>query len=306
MPGGTRLVSIDVDNVDIVYRLVRSVYKGFEDITLESLKESVAAGQAMAALVGGEPVAFASSIIYPGVVEARNLAVRPGYSDVLRHLLEHMFTSLGGELRVRLARVSALGIPSIIEAASRLGLKPTRRILKVKWNLHHSVGCPGRHGGGLSIVRAVELGQADRIAEAYLEGLATHWKWWIEADKGGYNHALAEVTGWIQRDPSRWLAALVHGKVVGVAGYARHNRLPGTAWLAGVAVKPGYRLQEIGSTLLCTLLDIARDEGFREAIVYTYSPIVGLAPGATLYIKRGGLIQAEYIHFEGRASQGQV
>jgi len=62
---------------------------------------------------------------------------------------------------------------------------------------------------------------------------------------------------------------------------------------------------KVGRALLCSVLNSAKSEGFEEAIVYTYSPIIGLAPGATLYLKSGGLIQAEYVHFEGQLASAE-
>lgn len=56
--------------------------------------------------------------------------------------------------------------------------------------------------------------------------------------------------------------------------------------LAGrVAVRREYRLRGIGGALLHAVLEAARREGLSHAVVYTYSLIVGLAPGATLYLK---------------------
>ncbi len=151
----------------------------------------------------------------------------------------------------------------------------------------------------LSIMRASEAGDPQAIARASLEGLSTHWDWWITLDEGGPQRALEEIRRWVEDNPHRWHVAIQEGKPVGAAGYAPHpRRTREIAWLAGVAVTPSYRLKGIGRALLCRLLSSARDEGFKEAVVYTYSPLLGLAPGATLYVKSRGLIQAEYIHFE--------
>ncbi len=97
--------------------------------------------------------------------------------------------------------------------------------------------------GGVSIVRVSDYGYIEDVAKAYLDGLSTHWRWWIDADKGGYEAALREVKEWIESGSERRHAALAgNSDVVGAAGYAPHPRLANTAWLAGVAVKPGHRL----------------------------------------------------------------
>ena len=302
MKGEARFVGIGADNAGMVYGLVRRVYEGFEDVTVEAVRDLVSTAMySMAALVNNRPVAFASSIGFPGAVEVRNLAVYPGYGAVLRRLLEVMLSRLEPELGSRLVRVSALGTPSIIEAVSALGLNPVRRILKVRWVLgSHATRCAGKVSGKVSVIRVSELGQPEYVARAYLEGIRTHWDWWIRSEKGGYEPALADVTRWLEENPSRWFAATIQDRIVGASGYNPHRRLAGAVWLAGVAVRPEYRLSGIGWALLCAVLDSASGEGFREAVVYTYSPMTGLAPGATLYLKSGGLIQAEYVHFEGR------
>ena len=295
-------ININVDNFDIVFDLVKSVYRGLEDVTLDSIKAIVSSAEySMAAMLDGKPVAFASAFILPGIVEVRDLAVDPAHSDTLKRLVENLLSRLEPKLRDRLVRVPALGVPSIIRAVSLLGLEPRRRILKVKWLLGPPImKCAEKPGSGFLIIRVSELGQLESVAKAYLDGLSTHWRWWIEADEGGYGSALSKVTGWLEDNPSRWFAAVIGDRVIGAAGYAPHPRLDGVAWLAGVAVRPEYRLLKIGWALLCSVLSSAGSEGFEEAVVYTYSPVIGLAPGATLYLKSGGLIQAEYVHFEGR------
>lgn len=173
-------------------------------------------------------------------------------------------------MKGRLVRVSALGVPSIIRAVSLLGLEPQRRILKVRWLLGSPIiKCTEKVSGGFSVVRVSELRRVEDVAKAYLDGLSTHWRWWIEADEGGYESALSKVVGWLKDNLSRWFAAVIGGQVVGAAGYAPHPRLSEVAWLAGVAVRPEYRLRKVGRALLCSVLNSAKSEGFEEAVVYT-------------------------------------
>lgn len=151
----------------------------------------------------------------------------------------------------------------------------------------------------LTLMKASEAGDPEPIAKVFLQGLSTHWDWWITLDKGGPQRALEDIKRWVEDNPHRWYVALHGGTPVGAAEYGPHSRKAREiAWLAGVAVTPTYRLRGIGRALLCLLLHSARGEGFREAVVYTYSPPLGLAAGATLYVKSGGLVQAEYIHLE--------
>ncbi|MCE4603101.1 MAG: GNAT family N-acetyltransferase [Desulfurococcales archaeon] len=295
-----RLVEVHAGNVGIVFGLVRRIYRGFEDVTLDGLRAMVSTGLlSMAVLSEGKPIAFASSNSLPGAIEVRSLAVDLGYGWALDTLLQTIASRLKPLLSGRLFRVVDLGLPSIVSAPFNLGLKPRRRILKIKWILDQSPAkCLERIPEGVVIVKVSDYGDLEEVAKAYLEGLSTHWRWWIDSDMGGYEDALREVRGWIEGDPYRWYTALVVDTVVGAAGYMPHPRLAHIAWLAGVAMKPGYRLQGIGRALLCSVLDSVRGENFREAVVYTFSPIIGLAPGATLYLKTGASIQAEYIHFE--------
>ncbi|MCE4610449.1 MAG: GNAT family N-acetyltransferase [Desulfurococcales archaeon] len=300
MRGSVSFVEVDAGSVGMVFGLVRRVYRGFEEVTLEGLRSMVSSSMlSMVALYEGEPVAFASSQGLPGVVEVRSLAAAPGYGWALESLLKAIALRLEPGLGGRLFRMVALSTPSIVSATSSLGLEARRRILKVKWTLSHTTDtCSEGAPEGVAIVRVSDYGSVGEVARSYLESLSTHWRWWIDSDMGGYEGALREVKEWIESGPERWYAALLGDTVVGASGYKPHPRLRGVAWLAGVAVKPEHRLRGVGRALLCRVLDSAMSEGFREAVVYTYSPIIGLAPGATLYIKTGGSIQAEYIHFE--------
>ena len=305
MRGSVSFVEVDAGSVGMVFGLVRRVYRGFEEVTLEGLRAMASSSMiSMAALYEGEPVAFATAQSLPGVVEVRSLAAAPGYGWALETLLKAIASRLEPELEGRLFRVVALSTPSIVSAASSLGLKAKRRILKIRWSLNQTPAmCSEGAPRGVAIVRVSDHGSVGEVARSYLEGLSTHWRWWIDSDKGGYEAALREVRGWIEEHPQRWYAAILGDNVVGTSGYKPHPRLESMAWLAGVAVKPEYRLRGVGRALLCRVLDSVRGEGFKEAVVYTYSPIIGLAPGATLYLKADGLIQAEYIHFEGHPQE---
>ncbi|MEM1582172.1 MAG: GNAT family N-acetyltransferase [Candidatus Bathyarchaeia archaeon] len=91
------------------------------------------------------------------------------------------------------------------------------------------------------------------------------------------------------------LAAKIDDKIVGVTGVAsRHDR--DEAAFLGVMVLPQYRMKGIGWALMKAALNKTRQLGYRRLIVHTMAFLDSLAPGAILYLKSGGKIEAEYLH----------
>ncbi len=279
------IVELDASRAEEAYKLLRETYGDLEDVFLRGV-EALLHGRALGVLRDGLR-AFLAVRKLPGVVEAFYLAARPGDSWALEELVRRV---LKEEPEVRF---SAIGLPHIISVLTDLGLQPVRRILKIMWSLDKPLGqSPERQG--VKVVRVTEE-LVDMVAEAYLEGLETHWDWWIREEAGGREEALRAFKEWMRR--SRWFVALYKGKVVGAAGFTPHPDIEGVARFSGVAVRPAFRMKGIGRAIMGRILREARRAGFRRLVVYTVSPITGLAPGATLYLKTGGCVKAEYIHF---------
>ena len=70
---------------------------------------------------------------------------------------------------------------------------------------------------------------------------------------------------------------------------------PGVAWFRGAFVLPEHRGKRVGSALMSEISKFAKTMGQRKMIVYTLSYLDSLAPGALIYLKTGGKIEAEYL-----------
>lgn len=72
----------------------------------------------------------------------------------------------------------------------------------------------------------------------------------------------------------------------------------GKARSRGALVLPDYRRKGIGSALMQEMLNHAKSLSQHRMTVYTFSYLDRLAPGASLYLKSGGSIEAEYLQLQ--------
>lgn len=91
------------------------------------------------------------------------------------------------------------------------------------------------------------------------------------------------------------LAAKIDNKIVGVTGIVPFPEKEEAHFL-GVMVLPNFRMKGIGSRLLRAALNETRQRGYQRLVVHTMAYLDMLAPGAVLYLKSGGKIEAEYLH----------
>jgi len=91
------------------------------------------------------------------------------------------------------------------------------------------------------------------------------------------------------------LIAKINDKAVGVTGIVPSSK-GDEAHFLGVMVLPNFRMKGIGSALMYAALNRAKQLGYRRLVVHTMAYLDTLAPGAVLYLKSGGKIEAEYLH----------
>jgi GNAT superfamily N-acetyltransferase len=92
-----------------------------------------------------------------------------------------------------------------------------------------------------------------------------------------------------------WIIARIDKEPVGLVGIIPDYYEPGVAWFRGAFVLPEHRGKGFGSALMSMISKFARSLGQRKMVVYTFSYLDSLAPGALLYLKSGGKIEAEYL-----------
>ena len=132
----------------------------------------------------------------------------------------------------------------------------------------------------------------DEASHVFVEGLQPYWDWWVEQN-GGKQILLNEFADSMRQ--TSWLVARVRNKIVGVTGVTPRPKRS-EASFSGVVVLPSFRMSGIGSMLMNAALNNTIQLGCRRLVVHTLAYLDALAPGAVLYVKSGGRIEAEYLH----------
>jgi N-acetylglutamate synthase-like GNAT family acetyltransferase len=190
----------------------------------------------------------------------------------------------------KLVKAVTPAVQPYVEAYQRFGFKPVRRILRIGWDLRETF--EAKLPSSAVTVTEVREEHMDEASSAFVEGLLPYWKWYIE-EGGGDESIKKRVAEWMRQFPH--LAAKAGERIVGVVGV--FPRLGGDeAAFSGVIVLPEFRRKGIGSVLMDAALDKARQLGCQRLYVHTMAYLDSLAPGAVLYLKSGGRIEAEYLH----------
>ena len=92
----------------------------------------------------------------------------------------------------------------------------------------------------------------------------------------------------------RWFLCSEHDVIVGLTGMIVNYYKPGEARFRGAYVVPEHRGKGIGLAVMNEAMNLARTLGQNRMVVYTFSYLDSLAPGALLYIRSGGRIETEY------------
>jgi len=225
--------------------------------------------------------------------ELRYLAVRDALKnrttadELVRRALEYV-ESRGPEY----LKANTLAIEPYVEVFKGFGFKPVRRILRIAWDLTHEMRLLNTDS---QIEELTEPMVTDAV-RTYCEGLTPYWDWWTE-ESGGHEAVLRVGEQLIRRDLSNWIVAKVGGKIAGISGVIS-NPATKEARFCGVIVLPEFRHRRLGSALLRKAIEKAKRQGQERLVVFTFASLDSLAPGAILYLKSGGKIEAEYLHLE--------
>lgn len=230
----------------------------------------------------------------PGWFELRHLAVR----DAARRaeIASKIVAEVLGYTELQQAaylKATTLAAQPYVDVYKNFGLQPVRRTLRMVWEL--STSDLARTASPATI-----LLPADRWEDGlkvFIEGLRPYWDWWIDEAGGPTGvHALFDEP--TERDV--WICTVDHGRMVAVAFFTCDFYGPGEAFFGGVYVIPDARRNGLGSVLMSESLNRARQLGQRKLVVFTVSDLDHLLPGALLYLKSGGRIEAEYLQLQQR------
>lgn len=281
--------------------LLDRTFGGLERRSLEELRKTVdfsesGSDQLLLAELNGTPAGCLWIRRLPSGDrwEFRDLSVPPPLRGrgVEEALIEE---GLRRVLPLRPALVRGITIPFdyLVSAYEGRGFKPVRRLLRIVWD-------PPPEIGGASPPEGVHLepltpGDVEGASSVLARSLSPHWDWFI-GDLGGPPALRAASLEWLASGGGlTWVVAKSAGSVVGLAGFYAAG---GEAQLAGVFVREDQRGRGVGRSLLLEVLGMARGVGVERVAVNTVAYLDRLAPGASLYLKHGGVVEAEYVHLE--------
>jgi len=220
----------------------------------------------------------------------RYLSVRPAklQNEVVETLLARAMTyaeSKGPEF----LRATTPAVQPYMEVYRKFGFKPLRRDFRISWQIEEIP----RIGYSRLELEEVSDETIDSASSLFVRALSPYWDWRTEEEGG-----IVAVGESFKEDKSRgarWILASLDKQPVGLVGIVPDFYEPGVAWFRGAFVLPEHRGKRIGSYLMSEISKFAKSIGQRKMIVYTFSYLDNLAPGALLYLKSGGKIEAEYL-----------
>jgi predicted N-acetyltransferase YhbS len=229
-------------------------------------------------------------------LDIRYLAVKDPESRVL--LAQNLVAKAVQYADTNHAEALKAFVPAVqpyVDVYKSFGFEPVRRSIRIGWDLTS-------HPTEQSKIQTKELSKefADDAAEVWIEGLRPFWDWWIE-EQGG-----PETLGdWVKESVGKdqgWIGAFLDKKLVGLAILRADSYGPGQARFNGAYALPKFRARGVGSALMNATIREAQRLHQKVMKVYTLAFLDHLAPGAILYLRSGGTIEAEYLQLQRRAS----
>jgi len=219
------------------------------------------------------------------------LAVKEAFSNltIVNELIKAALEYCASK-KPTLLKAVTLMIQPYVDAYKRFGFRPTRRILRIAWD---PIKIPEEKSFNQEVsVVEVSKNDVEEASHVLVQGLQPYWDWWLE-EEGGNEAVLEKATEWMKQGTC--LIAKINKKAVGVTGIVPHPEADEARFL-GVMVLPNFRMKGIGSALMYAALNKAKQLGYKRLVVHTTAYLDALAPGAVLYLKSGGKIEAEYLH----------
>jgi len=186
-------------------------------------------------------------------------------------------------------RATTPAIQPYVDAYQKFGFKPLRRDFRISWQVED---IPQTRYPRLE-TEEVSKENMDRAGGIFVRASSPYWDWRTEEEGG-----IVAVADSFKEDRSRgarWILSSLDHEPVGLVGIIPDYYEPGVAWFRGAFVLPEHRGKRVGSALMSEISKFAKTLGQRKMVVYTFSSLDSLAPGALLYLKTGGKIEAEYL-----------
>jgi len=192
-------------------------------------------------------------------------------------------------------RATTSAVQPYVEIYQKFGFKPLRRDLRISWQTD-DVPCIE----DLQLeTEEISDETVDSATSLYVQALSPYWDWRTEEEGGTL--AVAESFKEDRSRGARWILARSNQEPVGLVGIIPDYYELGVAWFRGTFVHPEHRGKGIGSALMSEISRFAKTLDQRKMVVYTFSSLNSLAPGALLYLKTGGKIESEYLQLTKRS-----
>jgi GNAT superfamily N-acetyltransferase len=279
-------------------RLANTAYRNLEILTSERVKRLTSPPYFnrdgfFIAEKEGAPVGCvgAFNLRTKGYLWIGYLAVEAAFSNlpIVNRLMKAALKYCASKNPTLLKAVTPM-IQPYVDAYKRFGFRPARRILRIAWD---PINVPRERSFNQEIsVVEVSRNHVEEASHVLVQGLRPYWDWWLE-EEGGIEAVLERTAKWMKQ--SACLMAKSDNRAVGVTGIVPHPEV-GKARFLGVIVLPNFRKKGIGSALMYAVLNKAKQLGYKRLVVHTMAYLDALAPGAVLYLKSGGKIEAEYLH----------
>lgn len=277
--------------------LVNVAFKNLEHLGLEEIKRRCSSPSFdpngfFVAEESGSPIGCIGIFNLPqdGFLEIRYLAVKNAFANLktVNQLIDAALVYAVSR-KPKMLKADTLAVQPYVKTYEQFGFKPVRRILRIGWDLTKvSEEQPTEKAS------IIEVGEDsfDEACQVFVEGLQPYWDWWIE-EEGGMETVQQRTAEWMRQIVT--LAMRINNQIVGVTSIFPRQESEEAPFL-GVMVLPQYRMKGIGWTLMKAALNKARQLGYKRLVVHTLAYIDSLAPGAVLYLKSGGKIEADYLH----------
>jgi len=219
----------------------------------------------------------------------RYLSVRgvASRTEAAGHLLERAIDYVESK-KADYVRATTPAIQPYVEVYVKHGFRPLRRDFRISWQLDDIPETSRARPQTEVSDRMIGI-----ASDVFVRSSSPYWDWHTKEEGGP-----ATVARTFKDDKTRgarWIIATKDGEPVGVTGIIPDYYGTSRAWFRGAFVLPEYRGGGIGSALMAIISKFAKSLGQRQMTVYTFSYLDSLAPGALLYLKTGGKIEAEYL-----------
>ncbi|HZY93983.1 MAG TPA: GNAT family N-acetyltransferase [Candidatus Bathyarchaeia archaeon] len=234
-----------------------------------------------------------TNLPHEGWYVIRYLAVKNAISrsDVAKTLVRQAI-QYAKSRKASFLRATTPAVQPYVDIYKALGFEPVRRDFRIIWDLETNTK---------SLDDSVELKDVtkdtlEKAADIFIESITPYWNW--RTEKQGGRAAVRESFLKSFMKHERWKIALRDSNPVGLAGQIPDYYKLGKARFRGAYVLPEHRGKGVGSAVMQQALNWARDLGQKKMVIYTFSYLDSLAPGAVLYLKSGGMIDSEYIQLQ--------